>query len=221
MHSRTRSRSRIDARLTYLRALIDHPRTSDHERDAARRAYQRLVTKYKTAGQEIGPEPEPEADPDSTVGSANGYAFPRRVYGLKYHLVRDLRTTDIAKLIRADIRMARKAAQRTAEPGGALKTVDPIGDAPAQLRFSVRSEYYSGGSSIEITIRNIPDAWGWTTERNHWGTRQVPTPELRTLAHELKALHRAYNYDGSDITTDYFDVNYLGGVTAENGLHLA
>jgi hypothetical protein len=212
-----KTRIKINARLMYLTALIDHPRTPAHERDAARRAYQRLLAKHQNAGNEPAPTPDTDADSNNTA-----YAYPRRAYGLKYHLARDLTTTQIAKLIRTDIKLARKAAQQTAAEPAALKTVDPIGDAPAQITFSVRSQYYSGGSSIDITIKNIPEAWGWTAEDDHFGrSRKVPTPELRALAQELKALHRAYNYDGSDITTDYFDVNYYGSVTDENGLSLA
>jgi hypothetical protein len=33
---------------------------------------------------------------------------------------------------------------------------------------------------------------------------------LNELLHKLQAIHGAYNFDGSELQSDYFDVNYYG-----------
>src|SRR6266571_4510193 len=65
-----------------------------------------------------------------------------RAYGTKYDT--KLTTTQIAALVRAEI----KAAQKELAPGG----------FPRGLKFSVRSSYFSGGSSIDINISGIEAA---------------------------------------------------------------
>ncbi|MFD8509670.1 hypothetical protein ACFV27_00790 [Streptomyces antimycoticus] len=120
--------------------------------------------------------------------------------------------------MRADIKLALKVAKATAEPG-AVATFDPFNAIPDGLKITVRTRHHS---SIDIVVRNIPEEWGWTEGEDRWGRpRTVATPALEALAQALKTIHRAYNYDGSDISTDYFDVNYYGGVADANGRHLA
>jgi len=184
-----------------LRALIDHPRTGDNERNAARRMLKRVLAKAQEQGEQV----------------TGGYR-DHRVYGEKYDQVRRLGVVEIAKLMRADIKLALKVAKATAEPG-ALATIDPFSAIPDGLKITVRTRH---ANAIDIVVRNIPEAWGWTEEADRWGNpRTVATPALKALAEALKTIHRAYNYDGSDISTDYFDVNYYGGVISEHGRHLA
>ncbi len=187
-------------KIQLLQALIDHPRTGDEEREAGRRMLARLITKARTSGEKI---------------TAAGWT-DHRTYGAKYETVRNIwDIAVIAKLMRADIKLSRKIGLKVAEPG-VLAIADPIADAPAVIKFAVRTQKYSGGGSIDIIIRNIPEAWGWTTGADTCGReRRVATPALKALADELRTIHCAYNYNGSDITTDYFDVNYYGGVKAE------
>lgn len=195
--------SKVAKKIELLKTLIDHPRTGEEERDAARRMLKRLLDKAKANGEKPGPG-----------------RVDHRHYGAKYQQVRGMRLADIAKLMRADIKLARKIGLKAAEPG-VIATVDPIANAPAGIKYSVTTQTYSGGGSIDITIKNIPADWGYTHEdRGHGELRKVATPALEALAAELAVIHRAYNYNGSDITTDYFDVNYYGGVSDERGLRL-
>jgi hypothetical protein len=197
----TSTTSKTAKKVQLLKTLIDHPRTGEEERDAARRMLKRLLSKAAASG-----EKTPQwAD--------------RRTYGDKYQQVRGMRLTDIAKLMRADIKVARKIGLKAAEPG-AIAIPDPIAEAPAGIKFSVTTQLYSGGGSIDITVKNIPADWGYAEEEHCGHVRKVATPALQALAAELAAIHRAYNYNGSDLTTDYFDVNYYGGVHDERGLHL-
>lgn len=186
--------TKIQAKIRLLQTLIQHPRTGQDERGAAERALQRLIASAQRAG---------------TAIKANG-AIDRRSYGAKYQKVRDMTLPQIAKLMREDIKLARKIGKQVAEPG-AVAVIDAIGTMPAQMKVSVRSEYYSGGGAIDITVKNIPADWGFVPDPRVEG-QFAPSPALAQLISELKTIHGAYNYDGSDIYTDYFDKNYYGGV---------
>jgi len=195
------SATKTQKKISLLRALIDHPRTGENERDAAQRMLKRVLAKVEEQGEKV-----------------SGGFRDHRVYGEKYGKVRHLGVVEIAKFMRADIKLALKVAKAVAEPG-ALATFDAFAAIPDDIKITVRTRHYS---SIDIVVRNIPEQWGWTEETDHWDRkRAVPTPALKALAQELKAIHRAYNYDGSDSSTDYFDVNYYGGVCNEKGRHLA
>lgn len=65
-----------------------------------------------------------------------------RSYGYKYEEGTKLSTAGIAKLIRAEI-----------------KTAIGEGLLPERWTYSVRSESFSGGSSIGVSVKNCADAW--------------------------------------------------------------
>lgn len=190
-------------RIATLRDLIEKT-NHDGERSNAARALARLLD-----GQA------------KTDGGESGWNLYNRWYGDKYHLTTGKTLTEIAKMIRADIKLARDLAKKTPAVPGDVAIIDPIGDAPAEIKFGVRTQYYSGGGSIEIIVRNIPDLWGFTTVTDDWGhKRAMPTAALKTLAKELKAVSNAYNHDGSNAQIDYFDKRFYGGVSTEDGLSL-
>lgn len=127
-----------------------------------------------------------------------------RIYGPKYHATKDLTKVQVAALIRADIKAA--VAARELPP----------------LVYSVKTHLYSGGGSIDVRVRGFEAprkgprfpvvapafARGETDGRS--GTDYRLTPEARLILEKLKAMMDAYNYDGSDIQTDYFDVRFYG-----------
>ncbi|GAA2720550.1 MULTISPECIES: hypothetical protein [Streptomyces] len=47
---------------------------------------------------------------------------------------------------------------------------------PRQIKVSVRMEYFSGGSSIDVRVYNLPErGWGYVQETDRWGEpRWVP-----------------------------------------------
>lgn len=135
--------------------------------------------------------------------------LPSRTYGPKYHtLDRHASAADIAKAVRADV----KAATKTGD----------LGDYPPQIKFSVRSDNFAGGCSVDIIIRNAPDEWLWSdkTDPNYGDNRRIVSAEARQLADRLRSLLHAYNHDGSDTQADYWDVRFYGQVFAEGGLML-
>lgn len=191
-------------KIQLLQALIDHPRTGDEERDAGRRMLTRLLAKANENGETIADDPKARWADYLT-------------YGPKYAQGAGLTLTETAKLIRQDIKLARKIGLK-ATGDGELAIPDPVADAPGQIKYSVTTEYYSGGGSIDIRIKNLPDGWGWAMlpDPQLFGEkREQATPALKALAEELHAIHWAYNYDGSDFTTDLFVRRYAGGVEAE------
>lgn len=191
----------IRARIAQVQKLADRPGNAA-EGLAALRMIARLQAKIAQAEQD---------------GTAQVARYDNRWYGAKYADGNGLSTVQIAALIRADIKLARKVAKLAAAPG-TLAVADPIADAPAQIRFYVRSQYFSMGSSISVGIDNVPDAWGYEDREDfQWGgTIHAQTDALAALVQAVEGIVAAYNHDGSDSQTDYFDVRFYGSVSASS-----
>jgi DNA repair protein RadC len=126
-----------------------------------------------------------------------------RSYGSKYDSKLD--TAEIAKRVRSEIAEALKA-----------------GELPKGLKASVRTSRFAGGSAIDITVTACPfpvrnpervehDALPWAEQCR----RRVPplhNERARALVAKLESMLRAYNHDGSDIQSDYFDVKFYQNV---------
>lgn len=128
--------------------------------------------------------------------------------GSKYEATKRLSTPEISKLIREDIKSAKKRGQ-----------------LPAGLKVSVRSDSFSGGSSIDIRITAIPEGqqlfnpeWAEATDNgrryNERGLQRY-TKAVQGWIDLLKEIHRSYNRDNSDSMSDYFSVNFYGDVTVD------
>lgn len=128
------------------------------------------------------------------------------VYGSKFAATKGLSRVEIAKLVRADIKSSLKS-----------------GELPAG-KYSVKTESYSGGGSINVTFTvadpNFP-AWNparlvhEATSPNAWMSANSLTfrsAELTAVEATLQAMLDAYNFDGSDIQTDYFHVRFYSHV---------
>jgi len=188
----------IKARIALLERLADPQRAStpEHERAAA----ERMLKRYRDLLAEQGEQ------------GTGGYALPDRWYGHRYNDTKGLRLTEIAKLIRAEVKLAKKLAKLPAAPG-AVKLADVIGDTPAEIKIGVRTQYFSGGGSIDVNLSGIPQEWGWEMREDRYGyVVEMPTEALKALAEALKGIMNSYNYDGSDSMTDYYDVRFYGHV---------
>lgn len=100
--------------------------------------------------------------------------------GSKYAEVENLDITEIAKLIRKDIK----------------------NELPA-IKASVKIERYSMGQSIDVVA--------WTDVPIYVVGRDLNSNGQR-LYDKLKEIVDAYNFNDSDSMTDYFHVNFYGGV---------
>lgn len=116
--------------------------------------------------------------------------------------------TEIAKDIRRDIKQAIK-----------------LHELPADLKVSVRSRYFAGGQSIDVT-------WSAGTVTHELVCTHHRTPYQhclgssddhlqhalhldlsahgRTVERKLNLIMSRYNWDRSDVMTDYFDVLFYG-----------
>lgn len=136
---------RVQRTIRHLLTLIEHPNTGEDERDIARRMLQRIREAHQLdhdgPAQVGGDAVTGEAPEPGTVGHPWLYN-PGAWAGSKYHQARTLSLTEIAKLIRADLTLARTVGQAAAGPD-AVVVPDPIADAPAQIKYSVRTRYGS------------------------------------------------------------------------------
>lgn len=135
--------------------------------------------------------------------AANLVEQDKPMYGIHHGELydRDMSTKECAAEIRKALRRLSKSKH------------SPLTSA----NVSVRYRSFSGGSAIDVRL-TVPypthvkdeDAEAWNRQDGkRW-------PWLTDRAREAKAiaetLHNAYNFDGSDIQTDYFHVNYYGSV---------
>jgi hypothetical protein len=191
MTTATADRTKLQARIERVRAIVDHPRTNEHLRAVAAHKLEKLLAQLAEA-------------PHS-----GGYRLPDGWFGAKYDPKRSL--TDVAKMIREEVKLLRKIGNL--ESDGAVAIPSPIADMPAGIKVSVRQPHYG---AIDITLKGIPQDWGWAKGTDHrapWrGEHWMRTPAFEALVKELKTLMGAYNYDRSDIMTDYFDVRFYGNV---------
>jgi len=163
------------------------------------------------------PEPELEdmAEPKLAPGNQNS-AFnllnkqeieQRFPYGSKYSS--EIDSKQAARLIRADIKAAIKE-----------------GILPKGLKVSVRSQSYTGGSSVNIRVTACPEfqilnPYRFKFEKDqpsryigdlspkHPGLPRH-TKEAQAVLDLLDAFHGLYNFDKSDSQSDYYHVNYFG-----------
>ncbi len=117
----------------------------------------------------------------------------QRHYGERYNS--NLRLTEIAQAMRADIK------------GYKLK-----GELPRDLKVSVRCEHGTAirmdwkADSVLTLVKVTGGNWHGDDDRFIFALN-----ERGIRIHEiLETIHGAYNYDGSDVMTDYFDVRYYG-----------
>lgn len=132
----------------------------------------------------------------------------RDIEGTHYRETKHLDIKDIAKKMREDIKKAKKD-----------------GLLPKSLKVSVRISRYSMGQSLDITVRDgmggplftdeylIATKRGTTYPSDYRG--EVYTKEAGEILDTLNEIHNAYNYDNSDVMSDYFDRNYYGSVNVD------
>lgn len=207
---------RILDQVTVMRDMIRRESTPEGERDAAMHRLANYDAKWLI--------PDENGVMPHQAGYVPGELWlysPGAWQGAKYAQVRRMSLTDIAKLMRADLKLARKLAKATAPKPGEVATIDPIGDAPAEIKISIRTEYYSGGGAIDVVIKGVPQVWGWTEDTDDYGNPvKLATPAMTAFYRAVQEVHSAYNYDNSDAMTDYYDRNYYGHVNTEQRIHM-
>ncbi|MFE6967196.1 hypothetical protein ACFVAJ_19030 [Agromyces sp. NPDC057679] len=126
----------------------------------------------------------PTEDPDGM--------YPTR-FGAKYTEWRSV--TEISKDLRKDFELARRA-----------------GVFPPHLTISVRSEKYSGGQSINVTVDGLTDAEIYTEDPRYPGERRY-TELVGKMKDRLERITKQYNRSRTNSMVDYFDESYYSSVT--------
>lgn len=141
-----------------------------------------------------------------------------RTYGIHYEATKNLTSKEIAAHMRRVVRQAAKD-----------------GLLPAEYAYSVKLSRSSMSTAINIYVI-VPDAveelrreWCDGTRPNYthadagWfnmaGEKFTPLQTLAATERALHEIHNAYNYDGSDSMTDYFDVRFYGFVNVIGATH--
>lgn len=125
--------------------------------------------------------------------------------GAKYQSTKHLDLKEIAAQVRIDLRNAQNR-----------------GELPADATFTVRISRYSGGQSMNVMLAGMPDSWIYNQpgqESNydegivrHGGLTDAAYGAMRIM----EAILFAYNYDGSDTQSDYFNVRFYGGASIQD-----
>lgn len=114
-------------------------------------------------------------------------------YGEKYEASKSLDNAGVAKLIRQDIAAAIKS-----------------GVLPKGLKTSVTC---SRGNAISLKVTGVPEGFpvlNPNARPNANQTNEVYSYEMLCALGVLTSIHNSYNYDGSDMSYDYFNVRYYG-----------
>ncbi len=123
---------------------------------------------------------------------------------------RSLTTTQISALFREDLKKAIKE-----------------GKLPKGLKVSVKTEYYSGGSSIHVRVTQYPlgdiltPAYREFLTNPNWARGfdgQRRTDDARALLETLKEMLNAYNRDDSNSCYDHFDRRFYEHVSFDSAL---
>ena len=82
-----------------------------------------------------------------------------------------------------------------------------------ECKWSVTSQYYSGGSSINIYLKESPyenkkNPYTEYHDRKEW--KQENNLEVEAIINYASTLMESFNYDNSDSQSDYFCVNFYG-----------
>jgi hypothetical protein len=109
-----------------------------------------------------------------------------------------LNITEIAKRMRVNLRNAQS-----------------VGMLPAGAKFSVTTDRFSMGQSIDVTVKGMPDSWTYGEPVE--GRLGRPYSDAATaMMKAIEGMLGEYNRDRSDAMTDYFDVWFYSHVTIED-----
>jgi len=169
--------------------LEQHLAATERHCPGAKEGFAKVLDGYELeerAPEPLAPEPPPKPECRAQYNNEKGAKYDP-----------DLDIAEIAKKVRADIKAAKL-------PG----------------KISVRIQRYAGGRSLRVkAVVPFPVRHGDVERENRERAEGLDCPWLTREAYELqeklKEITEAYNYDRSDIQTDYFDVNFYLHVDLE------
>lgn len=100
-----------------------------------------------------------------------------------------------------------------------LRNAQAVGMLPEGATFSVTTERYAGGQSVDVEVRGMPDAWTYVpAEPGQYGHGHYTDAAHRTIE-AVRGMLSEYNRDDSDSMTDYYSVWFHPSVTIESESH--
>ncbi|MGZ4530823.1 MAG: hypothetical protein ACXVXP_00555 [Mycobacteriaceae bacterium] len=150
-----------------------------------------------------------------------------RSYGYRYEEAGRLDTAAIAKLIRRDIKTAISEGLLPARWAYSVRIDRFSGGSSIDVRVKHCADAWMPCPGYKVGTRHESPGGGWTAtgcgnvwckaggqyrDRSGAEDHEVLTEEALAARMTLERIHGAYNHDGSDSMTDYFDVNYYGTV---------
>jgi hypothetical protein len=145
------------------------------------------------------PFSKPEIPAKAQLKEVSDYSIQ---YGAKYDKALDI--AEIAKRVRADLKALVKA--RTIPQG----------------KYSVTIQRFSGGCSLKVKMDQLtspslmlnPERVKFEKENPHAFPGHLPqfSSAGKALLNTVESVVNAYNFDGSDTASDYWNVNFYGSV---------
>jgi hypothetical protein len=135
-----------------------------------------------------------------------GYAFE----GSRFQATKNMSRADIAKLFRQDIKEAIKC-----------------GFLPNGLKVSVRTSEFSGGGSINVRVTAVPEglpllfiprAYSDFCNPHTYCEMPILSTQAAALVQKLDSMLQQYNFDNSDIETDYFHMRFCSSIDIDRDL---
>lgn len=99
---------------------------------------------------------------------------------------------------------------------GDLKSATDAGLFPDGTSFGVTIDKYSGGQSIRVIMRGLPNRAIYQHDDGFPDSYGPHTPYAIGVKHLLKDITDAYNSRDVDGMTDYYNVAYSGNVELED-----
>lgn len=145
----------------------------------------------------------------------NGYSGHKWT-GSKYKYTKDLKTSEIAKLIKKELDI----------------------QFEGEAKFSVTSDVYTGGSSINVKIYDVTinpyedhflkaiqkgetiEEYNLANKDHHNSYIERFNKEFKALIKKVETISNQYNFDDSDSQSDYFHVNYYNHVGFDESAYL-
>lgn len=170
-----------------------------HDHSRTQHAY-KSTAEYETAPWEVSDLADVTAELHAGAVKVAIEAEAVKGQGSVYQTVGRLDVTEIAKRMRVN-----------------LRNVQAVGMLPAGAKFSVTTERYAGGQSVDVTVRGMPDSWTYTTRDTAYGkAERVHSDAARATTEAIRAMLAEYNRDDSDSQTDCYSVWFSPGVTIED-----
>jgi hypothetical protein len=157
----------------------------------------------------VAPKTTSSATPKSTIEFPKKHTYDVPTYteteggtmysgtvGSKANTLDTYRIANVAKAVRGD-----------------LKEAQAKGYLPKNLKFGVRSESYSGGSSLHVTIQGVDDKDHYEKD---WNGDQRRTEKAKELLNRVENITGAYGSKSVHGEIDYFNVSYYDHVTIED-----